>query len=296
MKLLITPDDYCTRQDHYTFLVYDINTHDLEYKKEKCEELNCLHLEGQGRVPFRPFGIESDDEHIYIASHDKLAAFNKSTYEFEKLIDVPLYVNTHQILKSGDTFYTCNTAVNSIGIYSNGVEKHLNLLDFSIVDSIPVPKDVNEKDVVHVNSLHEHDGNIYFCLHNRKVKESTFGYFNKETLEVTIIADAGIASHGIAIIGKTLYSLSSGTGQIIEIDLEENKFKGCWNLADPEIIFLRGLDVWGDNLVIGCSNVHDIPPKQENCLIVLFTPKNSVSIPLMSVNEAFTISDLKIVK
>jgi hypothetical protein len=46
-KLVITPDDYYTRQEHYTFIVYDFETGKLEYIKDKCNELDCKHLEGQ---------------------------------------------------------------------------------------------------------------------------------------------------------------------------------------------------------------------------------------------------------
>jgi hypothetical protein len=294
MKLIITPDDSGTRQEQYTFLVYNFCTGLLEYKQDKCQELDCINLSGQGRATFRPFGITYDETYIYVASHNKLAAFNKLNYKFEKLIDIPLYVNTHQILKDNNTFYTCNTSVDSIGIYTNESKKHLDVTSYNIVDSIEPAKNAYEKDTVHVNSLYEYNGNIYFCLHNGGKKSSTFGYFNKDTLEVKIIAEAGLSSHGLAIINNKLYSLSSGTGEIIEIDLETN-ILGYYQLADPKLIFLRGLDTYNESLIVGCSNNHDAEMKQENCNIYLFNPKFRMASYLMNINEAFTISDLKLV-
>ena len=34
-RLVITPDDYYTKQEHYTFIVYDFETGKLEYIKDK---------------------------------------------------------------------------------------------------------------------------------------------------------------------------------------------------------------------------------------------------------------------
>ena len=219
IKLIITPDDAAYKTKHYSFLVYDLENKQLVYKKEKTDELDCLHLENQGRHTFRPFGIECDDNYIYIASNDRLGVFNKSTFEFISLIDVPLYINTHQILINNDTLYSCNTAVDSIGIY-NQQNKQFNLISFELDDCLPAPQTAESHDKKHVNSLCAYDGKIYFCLHNLNKSYSKFGYFDETTFECKIIANAGFSAHGIKIINNVLYSLSSLTGDIIEIEIK----------------------------------------------------------------------------
>jgi len=292
-RLVITPDDYYTRQEHYTFIVYDFETGKLEYIKDKCNELDCKHLEGQGRAPFRPFGIGYDDQYIYIASNDKLGAFDKTSYKLDKLIDVPLFINTHQILKDKDIFYTCNTAVDTIGIY-NKETSYLSLGKFNIVDDVSKPNNAKSDDTYHVNSLCAYDNKIYFCLHNNDKKMSRYAYFDKDTLEVSVIADAGYCSHGISILDNKLYSLSSKTGDIIEIDLATKtiNYLPCVN---PSEIFLRGLDVYNDYIVMGCSNNHNAPMNKDNCFISIFNPKDKSIRRYLSICEAFVIADLKII-
>jgi hypothetical protein len=292
-RLFITPDDYDTKKEHYTFIVYDFETGKLEYIKDKCNELDCRHLEGQGRATFRPFGISYDDQYIYIASNDKLSSFDKTSYKFNKLEDIPLFINTHQILKDKDTFYTCNTAVDTIGIY-NKETSHLSLDNFNLVNHVSKPNDAKSNDTYHVNSLCDYNNKIYFCLHNNDKKMSRYAYFDKDTLEVSVIADAGYCSHGIAILDNKLYSLSSKTGDIIEIDLETKKinYLPC---VDPNKIFLRGLDIYNNYIIIGCSNNHNVPMNKDNCFISIFNPKDKSIRRYLNINEAFVIADLKII-
>lgn len=293
IKLLITPDDAAFKSEHYSFLVYDLENKQLIHKKEKINELDCLHLQGQGRHTFRPFGIECNDEYIYIASNDRLGVFDKHTFEFISLIDVPLYVNTHQILINNDTLYTCNTSVDSIGIY-NQQNKQFNLTTFEVGDCLPTPQNVESNDKKHVNSLCAYEGKIYFCLHNLNESMSKFGYFDESSFECIIIANAGYCCHGIKIIDNILYSLSSGTGDIVEINLTNNEVK-YHPYVDPKNIFLRGLDVAGDYLVFGCSNNHNNEPKENNCFISLYNTKTNEINRVLGLPDIYVITDLKIV-
>jgi hypothetical protein len=293
-KLIITPDDYYTKQEHYTFIVYDFETGKLEYIKDKCNELDCKDLEGQGRAPFRPFGIDYDDQYIYIASNDKLGVFNRTSYKFEKLIDVPLFINTHQIVKDKDTFYVCNTAVDTIGIYNDKI-KHLSLDKFNVVDHISKPNHAESDDTAHVNSLYVNENKVYFCLHNNNKKMSRYGYFDKDTFKVEIIADAGYCSHGIVILNNKLYSLSSGTGDIVEIDLDTKQIV-YYPCVDAKTTFLRGLAVHQDNIILGCSNNHNAPMDKDNCFIGVFNPQDKSIRRYLNINEAFVITDLKLIE
>ena len=204
-----------------------------------------------------------------------------------------MFINTHQILKDKDTFYTCNTAVDTIGIYSEET-KYLSVDKFNIVNDVSKPNDAKSDDTHHINSLCDHNNKIYFCLHNNDKRMSRYAYFDKDTLEVSVVADAGYCSHGIAILDNKLYSLSSKTGDIIEIDLVTKKinYLPCVN---PSKIFLRGLDVYNDYIVIGCSNNHNAPMNKDNCFISIFNPKDKSIRRYLNINEAFVIADLKII-
>jgi hypothetical protein len=217
-------------------------------------ELDCKHLEGQGRATFRPFGITIDKDNYYIASNEKIGRFIKKTNQFESLIDVPLYINTHQILKDNNTLYTCNTSIDTIGIYKLD-RKHNVFFDvntLSIIDAPNKPLNADKKDTRHINSLFDDGKNIWFCLHNKGLKPSEYGYFNKITLQADIVYSSGFAGHGIVIKDNFLYTLSTGTGELIAVDLntkKENRYK----VVDSNTTFLRGLLYTDDKFLIGCS-------------------------------------------
>ena len=69
-RLLITTDE-CD------FIIFDLDKSEIVHRQDKTKELDATHLKGQGRPTFRPFGIADDEEHIYIASNDRLGVFNK---------------------------------------------------------------------------------------------------------------------------------------------------------------------------------------------------------------------------
>jgi len=297
-QLIITPDDSGYRDDISTFLSYNLETKSLTYKHPKQEELNCKHLDGLGRTTFRPFGITSDKAFMYIASNDKIANFEKQAYQYINTLNVPLFINTHQILKSEDVLYTTNCSNDSIGIYNLKTQefKFLMVNTNNVVDSVPTPWHVYSHDTCHVNSLYEYGDNIIFCLHNRGKKESRFAFFNKHTLKVQVIADVGMAAHGITVIENHLYSLSSGTGEVIEIDLSTND-KFLFKIVDPEITFLRGLDVYQNKLLIGCSNNHkqDRVLYKNNCYITLLDTNTGQTDRYLEISDACVISDLRII-
>jgi hypothetical protein len=124
---------------------------------------------------------------------------------------------------------------------------------------------------------------------------SRYGCFDKDTLKVEIIADAGYCSHGIVILNNKLYSLSSWTGDIVEIDLNTKKiiYYPCVNAKN---IFLRGLAVYEDYIILGCSNNHNSIMNKDNCFIAVFNPKDKSIKRYLNINEAFVITDLKLMK
>ena len=299
-RLIITPDDHSYVDETPTFLSYDLENKFLLYKHPKMNELDCREFEGTGigRPSFRPFGISYGDGFLHIVSNNRMAYFHPLNYSHLGMVDVPLFLNTHQILKSNNVLYTTNTANDTIGIYnfSTGVNKFLRVTDFTIQDSAPTPWHVYSHDLRHVNSLCEYKNKIYFCLHNHGKRPSRFGCFDKESFEVELIADVGINAHGIVIINEHLYSLSSGTGEVIEIDLK-TKTAHTFQLVNADKTFLRGLDVYQNKLLIGCSNNHKVERilYKDNCYITLLDTNTGVAERYMEIPDAYIITDLKVI-
>jgi hypothetical protein len=234
---------------------HNINKNTVLHNSQVLEELNCKNLEGQGRPTFRPFGIAVDNSNYYIASNEKIGKFNIQTNQLESLIDVPLFINTHQILKDDDTLYVCNTSTDTIGIYKLNKDYNIffdvNVLSITNKPISPINR-VDEKDTRHVNSLFDDGTNIWFCLHNKALKPSEYGYFNKTTFQAKIIYASGFAGHGIIIKDNFLYTMSTKTGELIAVDLntkKENRYK----VVDPSTTFIRGLIYTNGKFLIGCS-------------------------------------------
>jgi hypothetical protein len=115
-RIVITPDDDSYDVNSPTFLVYENGK--LIHTCPKLSELNSEEVANQGRPTFRPFGIVSDKQFLYVVSHNKLGRFNKDNYEFIDLIDVPLFINTHEMAAHDGVLYVANTSNDTIGIYN----------------------------------------------------------------------------------------------------------------------------------------------------------------------------------
>ena len=130
--------------------------------------------------------------------------------EFDSLINIPLFINTHQIIKDKSTIYTCNTAIDCIGVYDLDDEYYaqfnVNFLnDFDVVN---MPANADQLDSRHLNSLYDAGDKIYFCRHNKNLVPSDYGVLDKASMQGEIIASAGRSCHGIRIVNNHLYSLS----------------------------------------------------------------------------------------
>lgn len=246
MKLLITSDER-------TFTVYDLPTRQLIHIKDKIDEINCPHLINSLRPTFRPFGI-SIKEDIYIASNEKIGVFDRHSYDLKYTLNVPLFVNTHQILKVGDILYVCNTSINCMGIYNLKTKenKFLDLIKMKIVDSVSKPTNAHSHDLVHFNAMCEYKGKIIFCLNYQGVKNSEYYFYDPLTERVEFIVSSGLFGHNIKIKDNFLYSLSSHKGELIRVNLE-NKMTQHSLLTDPQDVFLRGMDWYDNHLLIAYS-------------------------------------------
>ena len=280
----------------YDFIVFDVESETITFKKPKTDLLQCDHFHNKHRNPFRPFGIAEDDDSLYITSNDRLGKFDKFTYEFLNLIDIPLWMNTHQIIKDGNTLYICNTAIDSIGIYNLETKenKQLNLNYMSVFNQVLVPAFADQLDIRHINCMHDAGDKIYFIRHNRDLTESDFGYFDKRTLEPVLFISVGRCCHGIKIINNELISLSTATGELISINLTSLKVTKA-PLVDPDTTFLRGLEYLDGELYIGGSiNFKKTLEINPECFILKLNLESGVSKKIVLENTKF-INDLKFI-
>jgi hypothetical protein len=296
-NLIITPDDDSYDVNSPTFLVYDTESKELVHTCLKLPELDSDEMSGQGRPTFRPFGIASDDQYLYIASHNKLARFNKTTYEFKDLINMPLYINTHEMVVHNGKIYAANTSNDTIGIYDikENVCTYFNVTTFNITSEVSTPDNVLSHDGAHVNSLCISDDKLYFCLHHLNRRDSQIGYFDINTYEAQIVAEAGRCNHGVQILNGKLYSLSTGTGEVIEVDLN-TKDVGLYKVVDSSKTFLRGLDILDGSIIFGGSNTYsdDRTIYMNNCFVAEFNAETKKSKVLINVDDAYIISDMKV--
>jgi len=299
LHLIITPDDDGYDSNSPTFLVYDVESNQFVHTCPRLPELNAEEVAGQGRPTFRPFGITTDDKFLYVVSHNRLGKFDKKTYQFLELIDVPLFINTHEMVIHNNVLYTANTSNDTIGIYDLAKKnnKFFNVSTLKVTQDAPTPDNVESLDGAHVNSLCYHEGKIYFCLHHLDRRDSQFGYFDTKTFKAEVIADAGRCAHGVQVIYGTLYSLSTGTGEVIEVDLA-TKDVALHKVVDPAKTFLRGLDILEGSIIFGGSNTYSEERTiyMDNCFVAYFDSVNKKSGILTIVNNANIISDMKVLK
>jgi hypothetical protein len=299
VRLVITPDDDSYDINSPTFAVYDAIGKKLIDFCERQPELNSEELAGQGRPTFRPFGIANDDYFIYIASNNKLGRFVKNTYKFVDLIDIPLFVNTHEIVVHNSVLYAANTANDTIGIYDLNTKenKFFNVNTFQVLPEAPAPDSATSSDTAHVNSLCVADGKLYFCLHHLDQRDSQLGCFDIKSFKGQIIADAGRCAHGVQVLNGKLYSLSTGTGEVIEVDLM-TKVVTLHKVVDHAKTFLRGLDVLDGNIIFGGSNTYseDNTIYMDNCFVAVFDVKTKKPETLISFKDTHIISDMKIIR
>jgi hypothetical protein len=56
------------------------------------------------------------------------------------------------------------------------------------------------------------------------------------------------------------------------------------------------LAVYQDNIILGCSNNHSVPMDKDNCFIGIFNPQDKSIRRYLNINEAFVITDLKLIE
>lgn len=294
MKIIIIPDDHYKSNNIYTALIHDFNK-DATHIIGKIDDLDVEEFKDKGRSTFRPFGVDYDKTYIYIVSHNRVAKFWKHNYEYRGLeheLTKKLGINTHFIRKKNNILYVTNTASDTLGILDKE-DKYIHIPTRKVLDEKIESSDAYDKDTVHINSFCIRDNLLYYCLHNKGIKKATYEVLDLNTNEITYLFDAGWSSHGVEVINNILYSLSSGTGELIEHDLTTKNTR-YYRLVNPKETFLRGLDLFGINLYIGCSNVHNQPTLQNNCFIAEFNTTSKKIKRFLNIPNVLTIADLRI--
>ena len=198
---------------------YSLNSVTLDTKV--ISKINHLESElgDKGRSLFRPFGITQDNKRIYVASNEKIGCFNRQTFEYLGLFSRTGEVNTHQILYHDKHIYRCDTAVNCItriNIHTKE-EIYYDVLNQKQVKSLPKTNSYNEKDVLHLNTITFHNGELYAVAH--RIGNGGSSYFtlglNFEYCHEHI--EIGMSNHDLVFVNDEIYSLSTHNGALTTI-------------------------------------------------------------------------------
>ena len=96
-----------------SFVLFDEKTLKIVKKSHRDEILVSKYLT-EDKPIYRPYGIDYDEDYVYVASHEKIVKYSRKTFKFlEVLVDTG-YLNTHEIIKKGNNIYRVNTWEESI--------------------------------------------------------------------------------------------------------------------------------------------------------------------------------------
>jgi hypothetical protein len=230
-KLIVTSDRHNLDTEQYSFFIFDLETNKIVHKTPYTKLLDANILINAGRKPFRPFGIAQSEDHIFIASNSNIARFDNKTLEPIDLVSDTGVINTHQIAYYQGYLYRTNTSNDTITrIDLNTLEEiHFSFKAMSIVDKIDKPSNHSEYDNYHINSLLVYEDHIYVMAHNLGKRESELYRLTLDFKEIHHISNLETHHHEIIIDNGFMYSLATGTGNLIKLDL---------NTLDQEKYFL----------------------------------------------------------
>ena len=279
-----------------SFISYnlDFEVQDIIYTPD----LNDIQYEGCGRETHRPYGITSDDTYLYVVSHSKMAKYNLEDLTYAGLLDIPLYLNTHQILYVKDMMITCNTSNDTLGFHyignpNNTVEtKYFDVSTHQWSEHCKIAGDCNVCDKLHVNSIFYKDNEIYFCCHNLGQKKSDFYVMNLDNRDVTHYKECGYACHGI-IVDDDFYTLSSETQELNQLGMPYSRqelYINDWRISITDQGFkLRGLAKHDNKLYIGQDDGN------LNASVKIFDLEKRVIVNEIPIEHFDCITDIKII-
>jgi hypothetical protein len=291
MNLLITADKV-RGQERPTLFKFDGR---LSIVAPYQKELDDPKLVDSGRETFRPFGIGADKDHILVASNTRLGKFSKVDFSFCGLAEGAIsFTNTHEIWVDQDTTYITNTANDSIGAHKSGRTRFFSFKNLEYPTPVVVPPNAYKYDTKHINSVEATDRMLYVVALNDSGNDNSAIYFiTKNNWKVVAKVELGNKCHGVRRVGNTLYTLSTGTGELLEFDLEGALT--AHNIVDPNKFFLRGLRYANGNLYFVASQNFGVDNPPEECWLYVMnektktvTAKHSL-LPILVVNDIYAL-------
>lgn len=291
MNLLITADKV-KGQELPTLFKFDGR---LSIAAPYQKDLDDQRLVDSGRETFRPFGITATKDFVYVSSNTRLGRFSKKDLSFCGLADGAIsFANTHEIWAEEDAIYIANTANDSVGVYRNGETRFFSFKNMAYKMPVVVPPDAYKYDTQHINSVESTDRMLYVVALNDDGRSNSAIYIiSKEDWKVVAKIKIGNKCHGVRRVNNTLYTLSTGTGELMEFDLEGKLT--AHNITDPNKFFLRGLRYADGNLYFVASQNFKVENAPEECWLYVMdektktvTAKHSL-LPILVVNDIYAL-------
>lgn len=255
-KLLLTTDSYNT-DTKYSFIVYDLDSRLIINKIPYQKELDCPELIGQGRPTFRPFGITTSTNYIFIASNSKIGVFDRNTYKFLGIVCNDGVINTHQIFYYDGYIYRTNTSSNSISKINlkNNNQSHFCFLKNQPIESILIPDNSKSLDITHLNSINILDNYLYIISHNNGIQPSILHRLDLDLkTKHNRIFPIGMCNHDLNFYKKEIITLSTKTCEVIKYPLNQNSLTTLFKVKKDE--FLRGSVIKNNNLFVVGNNLN----------------------------------------
>ncbi len=296
-KVVFTGDRHYFGDEFYTFYVYDTDAQKIVYRKEKIDDLEFRDFPLEDRPSFRPYGISQDADRLYVVCHAKVAMFDKSDFAYRGCVEnLRAFVNTHQILKTPDRLYVCNTSCDTLGVLEDGAMRYLDLKTYEVVDTVEAPTDVNKRDRLHVNSILEAGDDLYLLFTDKSRKlGGAIVCLDKNTFAEKYLIEVGKKLHNITIIGNTLYTLSTGTGELVELDLKSQAME-IYPLANPDEIYLRGMVNLDGNLLISFSRNFNAETSMRFSYLKLFDTEEKFVTDNLIVNKVDILNNMQLLE
>jgi hypothetical protein len=282
------------------FVVYDTENENLYYN-DSIEEFTNENLINSGWNKNRLFGIAIENNDIYIASNEKIVIINKETYDFNRVLPIRLYPETHEIAKLNDLLFTCNTSNDTLGIYNLKTKenKFVNVNDMTFIDEPDhieydksSPTNIQKK---HINSVYVHNDNVYFNLHNRGIAPSEIYVLHLKNMSIEKVLNVGTCNHSVRIFNDILYCLSSETHELIEYNLKERTLEK-YKLKTNKKIYMRGLDYLDGKLIIGGSVNYKVNNTVKFSCLLEFDLITKKFNHLKTIEDVSFILDLKVIR
>lgn len=240
-KLILTCDQHLIDNNTYSFFIYDIDSNSIERVAPYTTLLDNEIDPNAGRPSFRPFGIAQYYDEILIASHSKIVSFNKDTLLPIRQVSNTGVLNTHQIEYYDGHLYRLNSSndtITKININAKN-EVHFSFKTMGVVPSITSPRKHMDEDEYHINSITFYNDQLYVMAHNLNRSDSEVFVMDTNFSSIRSISKLDKTCHELIIVDNILYSLGTGNGILIKLDLDTLELTKIPLVKNNEY-FLRG--------------------------------------------------------